>query len=108
MAVINDLTQGKPSRVIWTFSLPLLLSTALQQIYNIADSMIVGWLVGEGGLAAQLFGSKRLSDMKSAIFTAIFSLCILGIVLAGAGVLLSVPLMRWLNASDDILGSASA
>ena len=50
--MLNDLTQGKPLKVIWRFSLPLLLSMAFQQMYNVADSMIVGWLVGSNALAA--------------------------------------------------------
>ena len=50
--MITDLTRGKPLRVIWNFSLPLLLSTALQQIYNVADSIIVGQFTGAEGLAA--------------------------------------------------------
>ena len=49
---MNDLTQGKPFSVIWRFSLPLLLSMALQQLYNLADSIIVGRFTGEAGLAA--------------------------------------------------------
>ena len=48
----TDLTTGRVSRVILTFSLPLLLSTMRQQFYNIADSMIVGQFTGSGGLAA--------------------------------------------------------
>ena len=38
----KDLTQGNVTRVLLSFSIPLLLSTTLQQFYNIADSMIVG------------------------------------------------------------------
>ncbi len=48
----TDLTVGKPFKVIVSFSLPLLLSTALQQFYNTADSMIVGQYTGSPGLAA--------------------------------------------------------
>ena len=50
--MITDLTTGKPLTVLWRFSLPLLLSTALQQVYNIADSVIVGRFTGSMGLAA--------------------------------------------------------
>lgn len=38
----TDLTEGKPSRKLFWFSLPLLLSVAFQQLYQMADSMIVG------------------------------------------------------------------
>ncbi len=50
--MLNYLTEGRPSRVIRRFSLPLLLSAALQQMYNIANSVIVGRYAGSEGLAA--------------------------------------------------------
>lgn len=132
--MITDLTTGRPIKVIWRFSLPLLLSTALQQVYNIADSIIVGQFTGAAGLAAigaaypitlfyiafatgaamgcsviisQLFGARRIGDLKSAVFTALFSLLAMGIFLSGLGVLLSGPLMRLLNAKEDLYVSAS-
>ena len=40
--MVKDLTQGKPSKVILIFSLPLLLSMVFQQLYNMADSIIAG------------------------------------------------------------------
>ena len=50
--MLNDLTVGKPMPVIWRFSIPLLLSTALQQLYNITGSIIVGQFAGKDGLAS--------------------------------------------------------
>ena len=131
--MITDLTEGKPLRVIWRFSLPLLLSTALQQFYNVADSVIVGQFTGAQGLAAigaaypitlffiafstgaamgcsviisQLFGARRMGDLKSAVFTALLSLLGLGVALSAAGVLLSGSLMRLLNAPEHLLADA--
>ena len=133
--MIKDLTDGKPVKVICAFSVPLLLSTALQQLYNIADSVIVGRFTGSDGLAAigaaypitlffiavatgasmgcsvtisQLFGAKRIRDMKSAVFTAIISLSVLGVALALLGVFLSAPLMRLLKAPAGIFDDAAA
>ena len=131
--MITDLTRGRPLKVIWNFSLPLLLSTALQQLYNIADSVIVGRFTGSAGLAAigaaypitlfyiafatgaamgcsviisQLFGAKRMGDLKSAVFTALIALSALGVVLTALGVALSGPLMRLLNAPESLYPSA--
>ena len=44
--MIKDLTVGKPERVLWKFSLPLLGSILFQQLYNIADSLVAGKFVG--------------------------------------------------------------
>ena len=47
-----DLTEGKPDRVLWRYSLPLFGSIVFQQLYNIADSFVAGKFVGEQALAA--------------------------------------------------------
>ena len=49
---MNDLTEGRPWPLLRRFALPLLLSTALQQLYYIADSVILGQHTGAAGLAA--------------------------------------------------------
>ena len=40
------------ARTLITFTVPLILSGLLQQLYNWADAFIVGNIVGEGALAA--------------------------------------------------------
>ncbi len=131
---MNDLTTGRPFSVILRFSIPLLISTALQQLYNIADSIIVGQFTGSAGLAAigsaypvtlfyiavatgsamgcsvvvsQLFGARRFRELKSAVSTVLVSLAVFGAVLALVGVLCAGPLMRLLRATGDTLEGAS-
>ena len=97
-----DLTEGKPDRVLWSYSLPLFGSIVFQQLYNIADSFVAGKFVGEQALAAvgnsyevtliylsfavglnigasvvtaRLFGARRIGQMKTAVNTA-FLLCL--------------------------------
>ena len=48
----HDLSQGKVSSVLLRYTLPLFISTAFQQLYNIADSAIAGRFAGEAALAA--------------------------------------------------------
>lgn len=48
----KDLTVGDPQRILWRYSLPLFGSVIFQQLYNIADSLVVGKFVGENALAA--------------------------------------------------------
>ena len=48
----KDLTQGKPTKVLWLFCLPILISAIFQQFYNMADSIIAGKVLGEDALAA--------------------------------------------------------
>lgn len=44
--MIQDMTEGSPSRQLWLFSLPLLFSVVFQQLYNIVDSVVAGRFVG--------------------------------------------------------------
>lgn len=49
---MNDMTKGRPLRLIFRFALPLLLGNLLQQLYNVADASIVGRFLGANALAA--------------------------------------------------------
>ena len=48
----RDLTNGKITVNILLFALPLMVGNLLQQMYNIADTWVVGRYIGEGALAA--------------------------------------------------------
>ena len=48
----KDLTEGKPSKLILNFGLPLLFGLIFQQFYNMVDSVIVGQKLGTDALAA--------------------------------------------------------
>ena len=50
--MITDLTTGNIRKLLWSFSIPMLISVAFQQMYNIADSVIAGRFIGEDALAA--------------------------------------------------------
>lgn len=131
----KDLTTGRVSQTLLSFSLPLLLSTLLQQFYNIADSMIVGQFTGESGLAAigaaypitlffvaiatgtsmgcsvvlsRLFGAGEHHQIPHATFTALVSFGVVGLIASLVGILLSGPLMILLNAPSAIFANAKA
>ena len=47
----KDLTSGNPFKIILLFTLPLMLGNLLQQMYNIADTWVVGRFLGADTLA---------------------------------------------------------
>ena len=49
---MQDLTSGKPAKVILMFAIPLMLGNMVQQLYNISDTLIVGQTLGVNSLAA--------------------------------------------------------
>lgn len=48
----NDMTKGNPIKLILLFAIPLFIGNIFQQIYNMADTFIVGRTVGVEALAA--------------------------------------------------------
>lgn len=126
----KDLTVGKPSSVLWRFCLPLFGSIIFQQLYNLADSFVAGRFVGENALAAvgnsyeitlifiafafgcnigcsvivsQLFGAKRMTDLKTAVYTTLIASGVVCLVLMGVGTLFCTNLLRMINTPEDIL-----
>ena len=49
---MRNMTVGSPAGHLFRFSLPLLLGSFLQQLYNMVDSWVVGNYVGDSALAA--------------------------------------------------------
>lgn len=63
----QDLTKGNISKVLILFALPMIAGNLLQQCYNIADSVIVGRVVGSTALAA-VGSSYSLMTFLTSIF----------------------------------------
>ena len=47
-----DLTKGNPTKLIFFFAIPYLIGNLFQQFYNMADTVIVGRILGMNALAA--------------------------------------------------------
>lgn len=129
----KDLTVGRPQTVLWKFCLPLFGSIVFQQLYNIADSLVAGKFVGENALAAvgnsyeitlifiafafgcnigcsvvvsQLFGAKKLADMKSAVYTALISSAVICLALMAVGLGLGAALLLAINTPEDAMADS--
>lgn len=49
---MRDLTTGTPAKLIFIFTIPLLVGNIFQQFYNMVDMIIVGQIIGKEALAA--------------------------------------------------------
>lgn len=132
--MVKDLTTDKPSKVLWSYTVPMFLSVIFQQLYNIADSVIAGRFAGEDALAAvgasypitmifnaiaigsnigssvviaRIFGSQNYSHMRMAVSTTLISSVILSAVLTGTGILICEPLTSLLNTPENIFEDAA-
>jgi len=131
---MKDLTVGNPTKVLWKFCLPLFGSIIFQQLYNLADSIVAGQFIGENALgavsnsyeitliflafatgcnvagsviASRLFGAKKFSELKTAIYTTFISTAILTVTLMLLGILLYNPLLKGINTREEIFKDSS-
>ena len=74
-----NMTEGRPLALLSVFALPLLIGNLFQQAYNLADSMIVGQILGADSLAA-VGATGSISFLFFSIFNGISGGC--GIVTA--------------------------
>ena len=132
---MKDMTKGSPFKILLSFAIPMILSGMLQQCYNIADSIIAGRYAGVDALAAvgvsnpitqlfvglgsglgmgcgvviaQLFGGKKMSQVKTAIFTALIAIISMSLVLMLIGGILAPQISSWLNTPKDIFDDATS
>lgn len=66
----RDMTQGSPWKRIAEFAFPMLLGNFAQQLYNTADSVIVGEYVGDNALAA-VGSAMPILNLLLAIFVGV-------------------------------------
>jgi len=131
--MVKDMTEGKPLRLMIRFSLPLLLSNALQMVYAITDSAVLGrmlgvnafaavgasvslhWFVlsfvmgtaqGFGVIFAQRFGAKDTQGLGRAFVTAAYLSAGLGVAVGAVGVPGCGSILRLLNTPPELLGGA--
>lgn len=64
----KELTSGKPLKLIFLFMLPMFFGNLFQQIYNLADALIVGRTIGLEALAAVGATSPMIFLVISFIF----------------------------------------
>lgn len=131
---VKDMTVGKPTGLLLSFMLPMVVGNIFQQLYNMVDSMIVGQVVGADALAAvgatgslnflffslcggmangvgvvisQHFGAGNDSYVKRAIANAAYIMLAVGSVMGALGMFLSRRVLTFLNTPENILDDAT-
>ena len=122
-----------PLKALTVFAMPLILGSFFQQVYNMADSIIVGQFVGSSALAAvgacaaltnvficvalgagvgagvlvsRYFGAQNYGKMKTIVSTSLISFLILSLFLCAFGFGFSRLMMSTLQTPADILDEA--
>lgn len=66
--VNQDLTKGNITSKLWAFAAPLILCNLMQQLYNLADTWVVGRYIGDNALAAVGSSYTLMTFLTSVIF----------------------------------------
>ena len=129
----KDMTVGNPTKMILNFTIPLFIGNVFQQLYNMADTIIVGKFVGANALAAvgstgtimfliigflqgmtagftvptaQKFGAGDMRSVRKTVGSA----AILSLIVSAIMTVISMVGMRWLlhfmNTPDNIFDDA--
>lgn len=125
-----DMTNGSETGHILRFTLPLLLGNLLQQLYNVADTIIVGKCLGDDALAAvgatgsitylfctlciglsigtgiiisQYFGARMLKNMKSAVLNSAIVTALFAVAVSVVSIIFAEPLLIFLNTPSALL-----
>ena len=129
----RDLTRGPMGQQIIRISIPLMLSSLLQMLFNLADQAVVGrfagsmalgsvgststlvalftaFLMGMGGgsnvVIARNLGAKSKKDVRQSVSTA-FLLCLgTGVVVMALGLGLARPLLRLMKTREELIDDA--
>lgn len=125
----QELLKGPVTKSLLLFSLPMILGNLLQQLYNVADTFIVGQYLGANALAAvgssftlmtfltsiilglcmgsgilfsMLFGAGREDEMKQAFFVSFSGIALFTIVLELLCFLCIQPILNFLQIPQAI------
>lgn len=128
-----NMTTGNPVYLLLVFAVPMLIGNLFQQMYNLADSVIVGKGVGANALAAvgatnsvsflffalcngigsgggiitaQQFGAGYEEKVKKTIVNSGYILFIGSLVVGIVALLLAEPMLRLMNTPEEIMKDA--
>jgi len=131
----KSLTKGTPWKLVLAFALPIMAGNLLQQLYNTADTIIVGnfeseaalsavgtcngltmlflslaqgFSIGAGVIAAQLFGARKTEELRKRAGTSIILLTAMGIIVSIIGVISCRFILKYiLSVPDSLLDMAA-
>lgn len=126
----TSLTEGSIWKKIILFAIPICIGNIFQQLYNTADSLIVGRFIGSDALAAvsssgtlifmmvgffngiamgagvvisRYFGAKKYDKVQEAVHTDIAFGLVAGVILTILGVILTPKILRWMGTPESVL-----
>lgn len=128
MKTAHSLTEGSITKSLLYFSTPMILGNLLQQLYNVADTLIVGKVIGAQALSAvgsayslmvlltsvilglcmgssvvfsRLFAAGKSSELRQSIFNAAIFILLFSVVINLISFFMTDSFVRLLNVPTD-------
>lgn len=129
----NTLTEGSIPKKIIMFAIPMFLGNLFQQLYNVADSLVVGnfldktalaavtstgsliflivgffngTAMGAGVVIARYFGAKDYDKVKRAVHTDLAFGVACGLLMTAVGVLFAPQILKLMGTPEDVFTQA--
>ena len=133
--MIKNLTVGPPTRLILTFTVPLLIGNLFQQLYNLTDAIVVGRLLGVDALAsvgatsslvflligftwgssaglaipvAKAFGAGNMVQMRRAVVAGVYVSAGVVVFISLAGGLNAHRLLTLMNTPPELISNSTS
>lgn len=127
------MTKGSPAKVILNFTIPIFIGNIFQQLYNMADAVIVGKFVGPNALAAvgscgtlmfliigflqgltagftvvtaQHFGAGNKRAMRQSVASAAILSAVISVCMTVASMAMMKQILHWMNTPPEIYKEA--
>jgi putative MATE family efflux protein len=129
----RNFTTGNATKQLTSFAMPLVVTMILQNLYNVADMIVVGRFIGEDALAAvgttgslsmfvlmfmqgasmgmgvvvsQFFGAKDETTVKKTIVTSFYLICVLAVVFGSLGAIFAKQILSIIQVPANLLDDA--
>ncbi|MGI5888290.1 MAG: MATE family efflux transporter [Oscillospiraceae bacterium] len=129
----TNMTEGEPFGILIRFAVPIFIGNIFQQIYNMVDTMVAGYNLGDGAIAAigattsifmvvidvaigmnngfalvstRKFGAGQMDEFKRATAGMMVLDLVFSIALTILSLIFLGPLMRLMNTPDSIYSDA--
>lgn len=131
----KDMTKGSPAKIILLFSIPIFIGSIFQQIYSMADTIIVGRFIGVEALAAvgntgslnflvngfitgitsgfsisvaQKYGEKNEKELKKAVSSSLILALIFSVIITIVSISFLNPALKLINTPSNIINDSEA
>lgn len=125
-----NLLEGKETKVLINFAIPMIIGNIFQQLYNVADTVIVGKFIGPNALAAvgssfsvmvlltsiiiglcmgssavfsYIFGKNDIDKLKNSFFTSFYFIGVVTVIIYISSLIFIDEILAFINIPQEVI-----